>query len=167
MLDLFVDLARRKTARGMTNPLAENAITQVAVPEDYTLLASAQTYLVQTLREIETAAPQKGDLTIDQRMRIRAAGTFAIRQATKAADRLYEMAGTTAVFDGNPFERRFHDAHTILQHLPSRSASTSSAFSFNPVRFPTTDDGYRRYLAVYLNNSEGPLSDPLQSLILH
>jgi alkylation response protein AidB-like acyl-CoA dehydrogenase len=120
MLDLFIDLARRKTARGMTNPLAGSAITQVAVAEDDTLLASARTYLVQTLREIETTATQEGGLTMDQRMRIRAAGTFAIRQATKIADRLYEMAGTTAIFEGNPFERRFRDAHTISQHLQGR-----------------------------------------------
>jgi alkylation response protein AidB-like acyl-CoA dehydrogenase len=120
MLDLFIDLARRKTARGMTNPLAESAITQVAIAEDDTLLASARTYLIQTLREIETAATEEGGLTMDQRMRIRAAGTFAIRQATKVADRLYELAGTTAIFEGNPFERRFRDAHTVSQHLQGR-----------------------------------------------
>lgn len=120
MLDLFIDLARRKTSHGMTNPLAESAITQVAVAEDDTLLASARTYLVQTLREIETAASQDGGLTMHQRMRIRAAGTFAIRQATKVVDRVYELAGTTAIFDGNPFERRFRDAHTVSQHLQGR-----------------------------------------------
>lgn len=120
MLDLFIDLARRKTARGMTNPLAESAITQIAVAEDDTLLASARTHLVQTLREIETAATRGGGLTMDQRMRIRAAGTFAIRQATRVVDRLYELAGTTAIFDGNPLERRFRDAHTVSQHLQGR-----------------------------------------------
>lgn len=120
MLDLFIDLARRKTARGMVSPLAESPITQVAVAEDDTLLSSARTYLIQTLREIETVATRDGGLTMDQRMRIRAAGTFAIRQATKVVDRIYELAGTTAIFEGNPFERRFRDAHTVSQHLQGR-----------------------------------------------
>ena len=53
-------------------------------------------------------------------MKIRAAGTFAIRVATGVVDRLYEMAGTTAIFEGNPFERRFRDAHTVSQHLQGR-----------------------------------------------
>ena len=120
MFDLFLELARGKTARGMTNPLAESPLTQVAVAEADTVLAAARTYLVQALREIETAASEDGGLTIDQRMRIRAAGTFAIRQATGVVDRLYEMAGTTAIFEGSAFERRFRDAHTISQHLQGR-----------------------------------------------
>ncbi len=120
MLDLFVDLARRKTARGMTSPMAESSLTQVAVAEADTILAAARTYLAQTLREIEAAATQDGGLTMDQRMRIRAAGTFAIRQATRVVDQLYELAGTTAIFEGNPFERRFRDAHTVSQHLQGR-----------------------------------------------
>jgi alkylation response protein AidB-like acyl-CoA dehydrogenase len=57
---------------------------------------------------------------MDQRMKIRAAGTFAIRVATGVVDRLYEMAGTSAIFEGNPFERRFRDAHTVSQHLQGR-----------------------------------------------
>ncbi|HVC52975.1 MAG TPA: acyl-CoA dehydrogenase family protein [Stellaceae bacterium] len=120
MFDLFVDLARSKTARGMPNPLAESALTQVAIAESDTILRSARTYLVQTLREFEDAATEAGGLTMDQRMRIRAAGTFAIRQATRVVDRLYEMAGTTAIFEGNPFGRRFRDAHTVSQHLQGR-----------------------------------------------
>ncbi|MBV8739140.1 MAG: hypothetical protein JO007_18195 [Alphaproteobacteria bacterium] len=30
------------------------------------------------------------------------------------------MAGTTAISEGNPFERRFRDAHTVSQHLQGR-----------------------------------------------
>jgi hypothetical protein len=33
---------------------------------------------------------------------------------------LYEMAGTTAIFEGSLFERRFRDARTISQHLQGR-----------------------------------------------
>lgn len=119
-LDLFLTLAQRKTARGMTSPLADSTLTQVAVAEADTILAAARTYLVQILREIEAAATRDAGLTMDQRMKIRAAGTFAIRQATGVVDRLYEMAGTTAIFEGNPFERRFRDAHTVSQHLQGR-----------------------------------------------
>jgi indole-3-acetate monooxygenase len=118
--DLFVALAREKTARNTTNPLAASPLTQVAVAEIDTKLSATKTYLVQTLRDIEAAATAGGGLTMDQRMKIRAAGTFAIRQATAIVDQLYEMAGTTAIFEGSPFERRFRDAHTVSQHLQGR-----------------------------------------------
>ena len=96
-------------------------IVQVAVAECDTKLASAFVYLVQNLRDIETAAARRHDgPTLDERMKIRAAGTYALRLATGVVNQLYEMAGTTAIFDGNPFERRFRDAHTISQHAQGR-----------------------------------------------
>ena len=99
---------------------ADNAIVQVAVAEADTRLESARVYLVQTMREVGHSAMRHGSVTMDQRMKIRAAGTYAIRLATGVVKQLYEMAGTTAIFEGNPFERRFRDAHTVSQHLQGR-----------------------------------------------
>jgi alkylation response protein AidB-like acyl-CoA dehydrogenase len=119
-LDTFLDLAQRKTPRWGRNPLSEDATVQIAVAKADTELESSRVYLTQTLRENEAAAMRHGGLTLDQRMKIRAAGTFAIRVATGVVDHLYEMAGTTSIFAGNPFERRFRDAHTVSQHLQGR-----------------------------------------------
>jgi indole-3-acetate monooxygenase len=120
MLDSFVDLARQKVPRGGRNPLSENSIVQVELAEADTRLEAARVYLLHTLREVENWAMREGEVTLDQRMKIRAAGTFAIRVATGVVDRFYEMAGTTAIFEGNAFERRFRDAHTVSQHLQGR-----------------------------------------------
>ena len=67
------------------------------------------------LRQAAASGP-----TMDERMKIRAAGTYALRLTTGVVNQLYEMAGTTAIFEGNPFERRFRDAHTISQHAQGR-----------------------------------------------
>ncbi len=120
MLNSFVDLARQKIPRGGRTALSQNAIVQVELAEADTRLEAARIYLIHTLREVQDWAAQHGGPTMDQRMKIRAAGTFAIRVATGVVDRLYEMAGTTAIFEGNPFERRFRDAHTVSQHLQGR-----------------------------------------------
>ena len=121
MLDDFIELSQRKVPRWGKNPLADNMIVQVAVAECDTRLESARVYLVQNLRDIEAAtARRQGGPTLDERMKIRAAGTYALRLATGVVNQLYEMAGTTAIFDGNPFERRFRDAHTISQHAQGR-----------------------------------------------
>lgn len=120
MLDGFIELSRRKVPRWGKNPLADNMIVQVAVAEADTRLESARVYLLQNLRDVEAAAMRRGAPSMDERMKIRAAGTYALRLATRVVDDLYELAGTTAIFDGNPFERRFRDAHTISQHAQGR-----------------------------------------------
>jgi hypothetical protein len=37
-------------------------------------------------------------------------------------DMAYHAAGSTAIFEENPFERRFRDIHTLSQQIQSRSA---------------------------------------------
>lgn len=120
MLAGFIDMARRKVPRFTTNPLANNMVVQVAVAEADAKLESARVYLLQTLRDSEAAAMRRGELSMDERMKIRAAGTYAIRLATRVVEQLYELAGSTAIFEGNPFERRFRDAHTVSQHAQGR-----------------------------------------------
>ena len=53
-------------------------------------------------------------------MTIRLASTFAIHQSMMVVDMAYHSAGSTAIFDENPFERRFRDIHTVSQQLQGR-----------------------------------------------
>ncbi len=50
-------------------------------------------------------------------MKIRQAATYAIHQAKEVVDVAYHEAGTTAIFDANPFERRFRDVNTVTQQV--------------------------------------------------
>jgi alkylation response protein AidB-like acyl-CoA dehydrogenase len=120
MLDGFIEMSCRKVPRFTTNPLAGNMVVQIAVAEADVKLESARVYLLQSLRDSEAAAMRRGELSMDERMKIRAAATYAIRLATRVVEQLYEFAGSTAIFEGNPFERRFRDAHTISQHAQGR-----------------------------------------------
>src|SRR5262249_5540328 len=105
-----------------SNPLAGNVLVQVGVADAYVKLEAARTFMVQNLREVEATLPGEALPTIHQRVRIRAAGTSAIRSATAVANQLDEMAGTTAIFSDNLFQRRFRDAHTVSQHLQGRAS---------------------------------------------
>jgi alkylation response protein AidB-like acyl-CoA dehydrogenase len=123
MLDSFIELATRKVPRWGRNPLADNALVQVGIAEAYTKLEAARMFLVHNLREVEASLAAPGDApSLHQRVRIRAAGTSAIRVAAGVANHLYEMAGTTAIFSDNLFQRRFRDAHTVSQHLQGRAS---------------------------------------------
>jgi len=61
-----------------------------------------------------------GHITLDQRMTVRLASTFAIHQSLQVVDTAYHAAGSTAIFEENPFERRFRDIHTVSQQLQGR-----------------------------------------------
>ena len=40
---------------------------------------------------------------------------YAIQQAREVMNFVYHSAGATAIFESNPFERRFRDLHTVTQ----------------------------------------------------
>ena len=58
-----------------------------------------------------------GRITVDHRMRIRLATTYAIHQAKHVGDMVYELAGATAIFKSSPLERRFRDLSTVTQQV--------------------------------------------------
>ncbi len=57
-----------------------------------------------------------------QRMAIRLAATHAIREAMEVGTFAYGTAGSTAIFSGSPFERRFRDLHAIGQQVQGRKS---------------------------------------------
>jgi indole-3-acetate monooxygenase len=84
-------------------------------------LGAARALLFGALDEITTQVACSGQLSLDQRMTIRLASTFAIHQARDVVDIAYHAAGATAIFEANPFERRFRDIHTVSQQLQGRA----------------------------------------------
>jgi alkylation response protein AidB-like acyl-CoA dehydrogenase len=127
MFDAVVDLAGRKTPMWRGKTLGHAANVQAVVAESDARLHAARTYLVDTLRRCEAGAMANGGLSIDQRMSLRAASTFAIRDATRVAEALFGLAGATALFDGDQIERRFRDAHAISQHHQGRLVHLETA----------------------------------------
>jgi hypothetical protein len=77
-------------------------------------------YLRGTLGEVWQSVERANDLSIDERMAMRLAASQAIKEAAGIADFAYHAAGATAIFESNPFERRFRDMHAITQQLQGR-----------------------------------------------
>lgn len=121
-LDAFVALARDKTPRGSRSTLRENAVVQSQVAQAEARLRSARLFLMTSLAEIWRDVTRSSALTLEQRMLIRVAATFAIHQARDVVDTIYQAAGATAIFASNAFERRFRDIHTVTQQLQGRQA---------------------------------------------
>ena len=85
-------------------------------------LGAARVFLLGALQQITVEVARTGVLTLDQRMTIRLAATFAIHQACDVVDDVYHAAGASAIFTANPIERRFRDIHTVAQQLQGRQA---------------------------------------------
>ncbi len=122
LVDAFVDLAKDKTPRGYRNRLRDDAVTQAELGYAEARLRAARMYLIGTLAAAWDEAGRSGGVSLEARMAMRLAATYAIRQGKEVADTAFDAAGTTAVFVSNAFERRFRDIHTVAQQLQGRKA---------------------------------------------
>jgi len=130
MLDAFVSLAREKTPRGFKRPLANSAVIQSQVAQAEAQLGSARRFLVGSLADIWGAVGDSGVLTIEQRMLIRLASTYAIHQAKEVADFTHHAAGATAIFVDGAFDRGFRDIHAVTQQLQGRQTHFETVGQF-------------------------------------
>jgi indole-3-acetate monooxygenase len=117
-LDAFIEMAKSKTPAGAKYLLRDNAVIQSQVGLAQSQLVSSRAFLHHALSDIWRGA-QARNITIDQRMQLRMASSHASHQARQVVDTAYHAAGGTAIFESNPFERRFRDIHTVSQQVQS------------------------------------------------
>jgi indole-3-acetate monooxygenase len=119
-LATFVELATTKTPRAMEALLRDQAMVQTDVGHAEADLRSGRAYLVEAVGAIWAALTRGEGITLEQRANLRLATTHGIRLAVRVVDMVYNLAGATAVYDGNPIQRYFQDVHVISQHLQAR-----------------------------------------------
>ena len=125
-LDAFVELAKTKTPAG--NPtgsrslLRDNAVVQSQVGVAESELAAARVFLMHAVEDLWREAEQTGAISLERRMALRMACSHASHHARQVVDMAYHAAGATAIFESNPFERRFRDVHTVSQQVQSHFA---------------------------------------------
>jgi alkylation response protein AidB-like acyl-CoA dehydrogenase len=73
-------------------------------------------FLHHALSEMYAGA-QAGGITLEQRLHLRMASCNASLVGRQVVDACYHAAGATAIFERNPFERRFRDVHTVSQQV--------------------------------------------------
>jgi alkylation response protein AidB-like acyl-CoA dehydrogenase len=119
-LDAAIDLARGKASFGL-KAMRENNAIQGAIGRLEGNLRAARAYLYATANEAWRDLTQTGNLGEQHRLALRLASTWTIHQAASVVDAAYHMAGATAVFRANKFERRFRDMHAIAQQVQARN----------------------------------------------
>jgi len=119
-LEALKALAMEKTPRGASSSLRENPVFQSQLAELEGQWRAARAYVLQSYGEVWPAVERAGALTLGQRVALRLATTFAINQATGITTQVYRMAGATAIFETQPFERRLRDALAVSQQAQAR-----------------------------------------------
>jgi alkylation response protein AidB-like acyl-CoA dehydrogenase len=122
-LDAFIALAREKAPRNSPQILRDNALIQFQVGHAEAQLHSVRTFMVRTLRDLWDVVATGDTMNVDQRARLRMAITFASQQSRDVVDVAYHAAGASAIFESNPFERRFRDVHTVSQQVQGHSSN--------------------------------------------
>ncbi|MEN3287997.1 MAG: hypothetical protein V7634_2297 [Bradyrhizobium sp.] len=120
-LDAAIALTRSKTPQGL-KPMRDNNAVQSLVARTEASLRAARAYLYATADAMWHDLTATGALSMHHRTAIRLATTWTIHQSATIVDAAYHMAGATAVFRSNPFERRLRDMHAIAQQLQARDS---------------------------------------------
>jgi alkylation response protein AidB-like acyl-CoA dehydrogenase len=116
LFESYVELARGKHSRASPSAMAVNQANQREIGQMEARLSAARAFLHEAAGEAYEAAAA-GRLTLDHRIRLRLATTHGMNEATDVSVAAYRAAGTTAIMNSAPFERRFRDALSASQHL--------------------------------------------------
>ncbi|HUB14396.1 MAG TPA: acyl-CoA dehydrogenase family protein [Acetobacteraceae bacterium] len=122
VLTTFIDMAKTKAPAQSQTLLRDNAAVQHIVGYSDARVNAARGGLLRLLEQTWAAVAKTGELTLDQRIAIRQASTYAIHEAREVVTAIYHEAGSTAIFDNQPFERRLRDVNAVSQQLQGRRA---------------------------------------------
>jgi indole-3-acetate monooxygenase len=115
MLETYTDLARIRHSKFSINAMADNNAVQREIGLLEARLSAARAFLHEAVVQAYDASAA-GEPGTDLRMRLRLATTHGMNEATDVSIACYRGAGTQAIMDTAPFERRFRDALTASQH---------------------------------------------------
>lgn len=122
MLETFIVVAGSKAPAQSKTLLRDNNVIQHLIGHSDARLKAARAWLLRLLEEIYAEVGRAGELTVEQRIAIRQASTYAIHEAREVVTTIYHEAGSTAIFDDQPFERRLRDINSVSQQLQGRRA---------------------------------------------
>jgi alkylation response protein AidB-like acyl-CoA dehydrogenase len=106
------------TKEGAFGPrLIDQAQAHVAMARAEALVRSAQTYWYDNVEAVWDTALRGATPSVEERTAVRLASLTVVENCLAAADLVYRLAGTSAVFQSSPLERCWRDVHTAAQHF--------------------------------------------------
>ncbi|MEE8332534.1 MAG: acyl-CoA dehydrogenase family protein, partial [Alphaproteobacteria bacterium] len=126
-LDDFIRLAAEKSPSHAAGVLRDNPAVQRQVALAEAGLGAARSYLIERIGAAWDCGVPPDEWPRDLRARLRLACTYAVTQARDTVAFAYQAAGSTAIFESNPFERRFRDVNTVAQQAQGQPTNMEQA----------------------------------------
>jgi indole-3-acetate monooxygenase len=112
------DLVRHATtSAAVGDPISVHPSVQAAVAESDIQLRAARAALHDALRVVTATAAAGLPAVLDERGRVRAAMTNAARTARSVTIRMFEQAGSAAIYHASPLQQRLRDVMVASQHM--------------------------------------------------
>lgn len=122
-LDDLTTLARNKKARGAATALRDSPVFLTQLAELEARHAAARAFQRGAVERAWDGVSGGRDPDLELRIDIRLATTHAIRECTTIVEQVWRMAGSDAIFESGPFERRFRDMHAVSQQVQGRETN--------------------------------------------
>ncbi|MBI2740090.1 MAG: acyl-CoA dehydrogenase family protein [Rhodospirillales bacterium] len=116
LLDTYVTVVKGRHSRSSPMAMINNHAIHREVAVLEARLSAVRAFLHEAAGQVYDASAE-GTLDVDLRMRLRLATTWGMNEATDVSIACYRGAGTMAISEKAPFERRFRDAMSASQHL--------------------------------------------------
>jgi alkylation response protein AidB-like acyl-CoA dehydrogenase len=106
--------------RGSKGTLRSNNVIQSQIGQCEAKLRSSRAYLRGVIAQMWEEAQANGSISTDHHPQLRLASTWAINQSRDVVATIYHAAGSQAIFENNPLERRMRDIHAGTQQGQGR-----------------------------------------------
>ena len=126
-VDDVIHLAKTKTPAYNVTPLREQQLAQQSVGKAKARVEASRDTLYRAAEAAYDDAATGSLLSPDSKIRLQLAVSFAAEACCEAVRFVNEVAGTSAIRLGSPFERYFRDAHVLAQHASKSSPRYASA----------------------------------------
>jgi len=116
-LDAFTELAEGKVPRFTSQSLRQRSSSQLAIAEAEVRVLGSRTLLLDLVDKIWQQVLTGDEVSLRDRAIFQIACSDAVRGCVESVDRLCDVAGTSANFQGQPLERIARDVRVVRQHL--------------------------------------------------
>ncbi len=138
-MDAFIELSTEAGTTLSATPLRQRPAAQAKVGEAEAIISGARAYVLDAVERAWQSFDAEMPMPSPELAQARLAITHSIHQAARAVDLLFHAAGTNAIHRRNGLERRFRDAHVVMQHgagLPANYESGGQALMGLPPKDP-------------------------------
>ena len=129
-MDAAIELTKSKVQHGGTNALSGDATTQRMVGEAEASWNSARAFLDEATSEMWRTVVECHELPTAERIKVRLAGTHAIRTSADVVNTAYTICGSSSIFESNKIQHCFRDSHAIRQQIQGRPTHYDTAGQF-------------------------------------